>query len=171
MPGRLTITAPRSESDLQIGRRIHKWLQGKRVNAELAFDGATVQVSMPFSGAKDLGLALDASTAWSILEMQEDPSLPGIYESGAVYAREPLCRKNGREHMCEEFVTAALVHQRGTGDCDDLGPYLVATLRTKGEDPDAHAFARPSAVGWHVVVRRGDGSIEDPSAKLGMPTK
>lgn len=168
MPGRLTLMGPRTESDLRIARQVWRWLRQKRQPAQLAFDGASVRVSMPFSGAAELGLALDALTAWNVQAMREHP-LPPLYESGVVYQREPLCRAaNGVEHMCEEFVTAHEVVRRGVGDCDDLGPFLAAQLRQQGEQ--AAAFARPSAAGWHVVVRRGDGSIEDPSARLGMPT-
>lgn len=168
MANRLTITAPRTESDLRIGKRVWQWLRQKRVPAELSYDGGAVRIAMPFHGATDLGVALDAVTAWNIDAMRERP-LPPLYESGIRYAREPMCRApDGAERICEEFVTAHEVAARGVGDCDDLGPFLAAQLRLKGEQ--AQAFARRSPVGWHVVVRRGDGSIEDPSAKLGMPT-
>jgi hypothetical protein len=168
MGGKLTLTGPRTELDLRIARSVWQWLKTKRVNAALSFDGATVRVSMPFKNATDLGLALDASTAWNIEALKAQP-LPPLYSSGVRYAREPLCRsEGGAEHMCEEFVTAHEVYRRGVGDCDDLGPLRAAELRLQGEN--AQAIARPSAAGWHVVVRRADGSIEDPSAKLGMPT-
>ncbi len=122
---------------------------------------------MPFSSAADLGIALDATTAWNVLALKRDP-LPSIYDAGVVYAREPQCRtSDGRERMCEEFVTAHEVRRRGFGDCDDLGTWRAAELRLAGEL--AQAIPKPSAVGWHIVVRRGDGSIEDPSARLGMP--
>jgi hypothetical protein len=167
MPGRLTITAPRTESDLRIGRRVWQWLRAKRMPALFAFDGGYVRVSMPFHGARDLQHALDALTAWNIAARQENP-LPPLYASGVRYEREPLCRTvQGAVHTCEEFVTAHEVVRRGWGDCDDLAPYLASDLRLQGEL--AHAIARPSPAGWHVVVRRADGSIEDPSAQLGMP--
>jgi hypothetical protein len=166
--GKLSLTGPRTDSDLRIARQVWRWLRSKRVDAALSFDGASVHVSMPFKGGEDLGLALDALTAWNIDAMRERP-LPPIYSAGVRYAREPLCRTPaGVECMCEEFVTAHEVVRRGIGDCDDLGPFLAAQLRLQGEP--AQAFARPSPAGWHVIVRRGDGSIEDPSAKLGMPT-
>lgn len=168
MSGRLTLTGPRTESDLRIARTVWQWLRSKRAAAQLSYDGATVRVAMPFVTATDLGLALDAVTAWNIDAMRERP-LPPLYQAGVRYAREPMCRhESGAENMCEEFVTAHEVVRRGIGDCDDLGPFRAAELRLQGEQ--AQAFARRSPAGWHVVVRREDGSIEDPSAKLGMPT-
>ena len=114
-----------------------------------------------------LGFALDATTAWNVLALRAEP-LPSIYDAGVVYAREPQCRTaDGSERMCEEFVTAHEVRRRGFGDCDDLGAWRAAELRIAGEQ--AQAIPKPSAVGWHIVVRRGDGSLEDPSARLGMP--
>lgn len=151
---------------MAIGRKLCKWLRSKRYNAELTFDGSQVQIAMPFRDDKDINVGLDASTAWSIDQMKRG-GIPRLYDSGVRYKREPVCRINGRERMCEEFVTAPLVVARGVGDCDDLGGYRAAELKLAGED--ARAFARRSAAGWHVVVRRADGSIEDPSAKLGMP--
>jgi hypothetical protein len=72
----------------------------------------------------------------------------------------------GQEH----FDHAGLVMRRRWGDCDDLGPWHAASLRVTGEDPDAHAVVRRSGPKrWHVVVRRSDGSIDDPSIEAGMP--
>jgi len=164
---RLTITAPRNASNVRIGRVIWHWLKQRVRNTTYAFDGATVRVCMPFAGATDLGYALDATTAWNVLALKAEP-LPSIYDGSVVYAREPQCRSaDGSERMCEEFVTAHEVRRRGFGDCDDLGCWLAAQRRLEGEQ--AQAIPKPSAVGWHIVVRRGDGSLEDPSARLGMP--
>jgi hypothetical protein len=166
--GRLTITSPRTASDVRIGRGVWQWLTAKGVRAELEYDGSHVRVAMPFDGHKSLGIGLDALTAWNIAAMRERPVAP-IYSAGVVYAREPMCRLKGKESLCEEWLTAHEVIERGAGDCDDLGPWLAAQMRLQG-DERAQAFAKPSAAGWHIVVRRGDGTIEDPSAKLGMPT-
>jgi hypothetical protein len=147
---------------------VWQWLRSKRANAVLTFDGFAVRVAMPFIGRADLQLALDALTEWNMARMLETP-LPPLYACGVRYEREPLCRySSGHERMCEEFVTAHEVVRRGVGDCDDLGGFLCAQLRLQGEP--ARAIARPSAAGWHVVVMRADGTIEDPSARLGMPT-
>lgn len=69
----------------------------------------------------------------------------------------------------EHFDLAGTVLRRGYGDCDDLAPYHAASLRSSGEDPEAYAFVRRSGPNrWHAVVRRSDGSVEDPSRAAGM---
>lgn len=69
----------------------------------------------------------------------------------------------------EHFDLPAVAARRRWGDCDDLGPWYAASLRTSGDDPGARAVARRSgAQRWHVVVRRSDGRIEDPSRMAGM---
>lgn len=72
----------------------------------------------------------------------------------------------------EHFDHALKVIGRGWGDCDDQAAYLAASLRTSGEDPGAKAVVRRSGKKkWHAVVKRSDGSVDDPSVETGMPTK
>lgn len=85
--------------------------------------------------------------------------LPGLYESGARYRRE----SEGRE----EWRDAARVARDRVGDCEDLAAYRVGELLARGERACAHVY-QPRPGLWHVVVRRADGTIEDPSARLGM---
>jgi len=69
----------------------------------------------------------------------------------------------------EHFDLATTVVGRKWGDCDDLAPYYAGSLRASGTDPQARAFVRRSGPNrWHALVRRGDGSIEDPSRHAGM---
>jgi hypothetical protein len=69
----------------------------------------------------------------------------------------------------EHFDLGNVVLARGHGDCDDLAPWHAGSLRASGTDPDAHAFVKRSGPNrWHALVRRGDGSIEDPSIAAGM---
>lgn len=69
----------------------------------------------------------------------------------------------------ERFDHAGTVLSRGWGDCDDLAPYAVASLRASGEDPTAQSVVmRTGPHRWHAVVLRSDGSIEDPSVDAGM---
>lgn len=164
----LTITAPRTPTDVSAGRTVWDWLR-ERVAADYSFDGSHVRVAMPYGGREDLQFALDATTAWNVLAMRASP-LPPIYSSGVRYKREPICRTDGIAHICEEFLTAHETYARRFGDCDDLGPWLAAQLRLAGDD-HARAVPKPSAAGWHILVIHGDGTVEDPSAKLGMPTK
>lgn len=69
----------------------------------------------------------------------------------------------------ERFDHAEKVLHRGWGDCDDLAPWRAASARATGEDPGARVeMLRRSPTLWHAVVRRSDGSREDPSAEAGM---
>ena len=69
----------------------------------------------------------------------------------------------------EHFDHAGVVLGRGWGDCDDLAPWHAASLRTTGEDPGAKAIVKRSGANrWHAVVKRSDGTIDDPSREAGM---
>jgi hypothetical protein len=69
----------------------------------------------------------------------------------------------------ERFDHAKLVIGRGWGDCDDLAPWRAASMRATGEDPGATAVVKRSGPNrWHAIVKRSDGSYEDPSRDAGM---
>jgi len=85
---------------------------------------------------------------------------PDVYSIGARYQRETPGR--------EVWQTASALRASRVGDCEDLASYQVAYLRTSGIDPRATVGLKRSSVGWHVIVMRGSGLIEDPSAVLGM---
>lgn len=69
----------------------------------------------------------------------------------------------------EHFDLPATVLRRGWGDCDDLAPWHAASLRATGADPGARAIVRRSGPSrWHAIVRRSDGTIDDPSVTAGM---
>lgn len=95
-------------------------------------------------------------------QLRRHPRMPQLYGSGVRYQRE------GRER----FSDAAATLRRGYGDCEDLAAWRVAELRNAGEDARP-AFRLRTFVGgpplYHVLVARGDGRIEDPSRRLGMP--
>lgn len=88
---------------------------------------------------------------------------PELYRSGVRYEREPVGK-------VEEFAAVPVVLGRGWGDCDDLACWRVAELRAHGEDAKVRLIWRKRADGrlYHVLVRRADGTIEDPSLILGM---
>ncbi len=79
----------------------------------------------------------------------------------------------------EDWCDAGQVLHRGGGDCEDLACYQVGWLKFTGEDPRAKAKivsqeqtcpsrTRPPCRQYHILVERGNGKIEDPSAVLGM---
>lgn len=85
-----------------------------------------------------------------------------VYSLGTYYKREPIGR--------ERWASARYMRRRPSEgfDCEDLASYQVAYLLTSGVDPGARVGLKRSPVGWHVVVIRGDRTIEDPSLALGM---
>ena len=114
-----------------------------------------------------LDAALEATTVANtgLFKRGLVPRITTLIKSGKVkWEPEPA----GQD---EHFDLATTVHKRGHGDCDDLAPAYAAQLRAEGTDPEAHAFVRKSGPErWHALVRRGDGTIEDPSLAAGMGT-
>lgn len=101
-----------------------------------------------------LGLA-----AISLAQMHET-FVPPLYSGRIRYVREPAGR--------ERWQTARETAERGEGDCEDLAAYRVAELHKAGETRATIVVRviRPELM--HIVVRRANGMIEDPSAQLGM---
>jgi hypothetical protein len=122
---------------------------------------AFLSIVVPWAGESDLAPALAALTGLNLSIMRRH-ALPQLYDSGVRYQREAIAHGRPRE----QWLTAPVVLSRGAGDCEDLCCYRAAELRLKGIA--AIAMARPSSVGWHIVVKYPDGQIEDPSRKLGM---
>ncbi len=124
-----------------------------------------VNVAIPEANvsAPILNAALESVTRLnqSLLEHDDIPSFEDGLREGVRWKPEPP----GEEH----FDHAGVVLRRKWGDCDDLAPWLAASLRHSGEDPDAVAIVKRSGPKrWHAIVKRGDGSIDDPSRAAGM---
>ena len=108
--------------------------------------------------------ALEAVTRLNeqMIKDGSSPTADQLIARGAIWKPEPP----GQEH----FDHGGLIAQRGEGDCDDWAPLKAAQLRVTGEDPGARAVVRKSGEKrWHAIVRRSDGSIDDPSLDAGMP--
>ncbi len=112
--------------------------------------------------------------------------IPALYNSGVRYRPEPW------GPGVEEFADALTVLRRGWGDCDDLSPWRTAELQEQGDAkadskiswktrckncgakvnnkdaPCPRCGSRRFNRVFHVVTRRGDGRVEDPSQYLGM---
>jgi hypothetical protein len=129
--------------------------------------------------ARRMQILLDALTKIHLDHLSHYPKTPSLYESGVVYEREPP----GREDWQDILTTL----RRGGGDCEDLATWRAADLLMRGIP--ARAFGRPrpmlippaceeGAVAchgepqmgtlWHILVRLPNGTIEDPSKRLGM---
>ena len=117
--------------------------------------------------SRTLGLAikalLDAQVKINQLYLRTH-SVPPLYQAGVRYQEEP-------DNGLEEFACVEPVYRRGWGDCDDLAPWRCAELRNAGEPAKIRIQWKRQRNGrklFHIVVRRGDGTIEDPSLILGM---
>lgn len=126
------------------------------------------RIAIP-STKPDLDAALEGLVRLNMAMLREHKAqgkpIPPIYSSGVHWQPD---RARGRP--TETWDSIDVVRQRGYGDCEDLASWRAAELRfTQGIL--AKAVVRPSrtpGVAWHCIVQLPNGTIEDPSAKLGM---
>ncbi len=107
-------------------------------------------------------LLLDALTAVDVWA-REQWAFPALYDSAVRYVPEP--------RGFEVWASTPALFMRGAGDCEDLACDRAAELVTQGLPAHAVLRSQGNSGGgeqWHVLVGRSDGSIEDPSAHLGM---
>lgn len=126
-----------------------------------------LSIVMPFRGQADITFALGLATAIALRQLIQFPRIPKLYNSGCRWERD-ICRTNV-PGACERFLSPLDVLREGRkGDCDDFAPWKAAEMILEG-DRKARAIAIPApGVGYHAVVKRGNGMIEDPSRRLGM---
>lgn len=118
---------------------------------------------------------LDAQVRNNLLYLSLHRGVPALYASGVRYKAEPV-GQNFNGLPAEEFALIPVVLARRFGDCDDLAPWRVSELIRGGERAKIRVQwrARKNRDGssgrkfFHIVVRRANGTIEDPSALLGM---
>src|SRR5262245_54466558 len=84
--------------------------------------------------------------------------VPLLYSSGVRYRSEV---------PDESYVCALTCYEQGWGDCAHLAAWRCAELREMGDQATVRVTWRKRRF-FHVQVRRGNGSIEDPSERLGM---
>ena len=87
--------------------------------------------------------------------------VPPLYRSKVRY----------RQEKTESFQDALCVYRQGWGDCSNLAAWRAGELLLSGELAAIHVRWREyddGQRGYHVLVRRADGVIEDPSRLLGM---
>lgn len=119
-------------------------------------------IIVPWNGPSDLAPALAALVGLNC-DIMRRRQLPPLYSSGVRYERETRLADGTPR---EQWLTAPVVLLRQAGDCEDLASWRAAELRLQGIP--AMAVPKRSSVGWHIVVQYPDGTIEDPSRKLGM---
>lgn len=88
--------------------------------------------------------------------------LPPLYRSAIIFRPDP------RAGVEERWRSPVETFEEGEGDCDQLTLYRGAELVASGENATVQCLAKRSAIGtkMHVLVRRGDGRLEDPSILL-----
>lgn len=82
---------------------------------------------------------------------------PLLYRSGVRYRRETK----------ERWLLVPQILRQGFDDCEGLAGWRAAELRMAGI-PARVTVVKGTRARWHAVVLLPDGSIEDPSARLGM---
>ena len=117
---------------------------------------------------KVLDMILELLVQIDILYLRLNPKTPKMYESGVRYHHDSI--------KDEWFSTCEALHER-LADCKGLSAWLVAEYRVSGIDPGAKCCKKFAVIDdptigklvlYHVMVQRSDGTIEDPSRKLGM---
>jgi len=88
-----------------------------------------------------------------------------LYTAGIEYRREV---RQSHFPEVERFSSVRSIIATGFGDCDDLAPALAAQKFLAGDRRARPLVIRSPGIGYHVIVRLGNGNIEDPSARLGM---
>ncbi len=122
----------------------------------------SVRATITAQTTRELEALVTGLALVSLCQMQDPPVaayIPPLYSGKVRYVREPA----GEERWQSAKETAA----RGYGDCEDLVAYRCAELWHQGKKA-APKVLEISPTLRHVVVQLPDGTIEDPSAKLGM---
>lgn len=114
--------------------------------------------------AEVLAAYLEGIIAVNRLIIRNQP-MPWLYKSGIRFQAEP-------EHQgYDEIPTFLHMLHTGVGDCAPLVAARVAELRERcGENATVKIYWRPEIrpLPFHAEVRRKNGSVEDPSRRLGM---
>lgn len=84
--------------------------------------------------------------------------VPPLYRSGVRFLPEP--------EWPERFRDAERTFALGRGDCAQLAAWLAADYRAKGENATLAVRWPKGRKTFHVLVRRADGRLEDPSSVL-----
>jgi hypothetical protein len=131
-------------------------------------------------GGEILTAPRQASSEWPGSRKRSNRREDGLLVSNPTITR---IDRNSYEVECFDIQTADHYvylpeHDVTVSNCEDLACYRVAELRVRTGEP-----AKPRVTSriipspkygnftlYHITVLRADGSVEDPSAILGMPT-
>jgi len=118
---------------------------------------ASTLARIPLHGRADIESALAAHVDACVRDLRRSPQRQ-LYAAGVRYDRQ-----DPGERWQLPSETAA----RGAGDCEDLASWRCAERRLAGESCRVKVVRTGPTV-LHAVVENSDGSIEDPSRRLGM---
>ncbi len=119
-----------------------------------------------------LGDASDAAQAASdVLEGMVRVAARQISRSPDAYPhiRNARVRYRREEPGSEHWLFPSQLLAAGIGDCEDLSLYHAGWLRAHRVDIGARAIVVRNGSGYHAVVLRSNGAIEDPSLWLLSP--
>ena len=143
----MKITFALDMSALKVGER------GKTTNSKEEFS----------RNNKKLLWMLEALVKCNVLYLESHPMTPKLYASRVRYKQESAS---------EDWRDIPTILKDGIGDCEDLASWRVAELRMQGVAAKCYLRwyinAGNGITLYHVIVRLPDGSLEDPSKKLGM---
>ena len=118
-----------------------------------------------------LGL-LRVLTIVDVAFLRTRPDVPPLYSSGVRYVEKVPCL----DGSCECWQDVQLTWQSKAGNCKELSSWRIAELLVRRGEHASHLLTlQTTDLGrgqtlhtYHVRVRHEDGSIEDPSVRLGM---
>jgi hypothetical protein len=131
---------------------------------ELTFRFQSWTDDVPPSVVADVVSSLVEALAKANQHLMMHHPLPPLYSGHVAYDIE------GEDEL---FDDAAMVSNRGSGDCEDLVAYRLAELRLQGVPCEPlvtwqRAIEPGIPYRFHVRIIYPNGSVEDPSAILGM---
>jgi len=155
------------EKVMPIIRSLHPEFQASQVDIK----NGDIIVSIPLFQADDKNDAdasirallwlLEVLTQVNQAYLHSHPDTLPLYQAGIRY--QP-------EEGTEEWQDIPTNIERGYGDCEDLAAHITAELRNQGipNKPYLRWQIRRGSYRMHALSENPDGTIEDPSLKLGM---
>lgn len=114
-----------------------------------------------------LALFCELLTQLDEIWLRDFPQTPNLYQSGVRYELMPQT-----EYWLEVPWALAFARAGHGVDCKTLAAWRAAELRVREGQPGARCvlseYKSDTEHVYHVRVERQDGTIEDPSARLGM---
>lgn len=113
-------------------------------------------------GIEEIEALLEGLTRQDLSQLRRGLAPPIYSQTRVRYKREAPGR--------EDWQSAVASMKRGGADCEDLAAWAAASYRLVGIN--ARAIVKQVAPGLkHCVVLMPDGTIDDPSKRLGMNKK